>query len=709
MRNLLGRLNARSAEELTRIAAAWLVPLTATDRHAQVGQLYRALSDPRTVRDFWELLDDDERALVRLLALDEDIVLTIGQLANRLGLTEEQTHAIAARLYRKGVVVREGDDEPLPVGVAPRLFLPRELSSLFRRVLDEIEVGDVSRTPLSALLALLDDAEIDEAARIWGLNVIPGIRGRDEMTRRLLDQVSDLSRVHAVAAQRRRDADLIWRRLLDDSTGAPVPLRDAAAAAGLSGRDPDHAHRLRVALAELEGALLAWHTYRPDGSRWLFVPAEIRTPRPTEAGEQLSLTPVLAELVTPPAWRHPHAVAWDLLTILRGISAPNAPEIYLRSELPRSWRRRLNRRCWINGPDVPPVGYVEFLLALAVAEGLLTGSDKPDSPVRATAAIHTWRDQSFGEQTARLRKRWMESTSWLEGAEREDVEVWGADWRGFRRRLLTKVDALDAGVWFPLDDVTSWLAASDADMLGPTFTAATARSTAAGDELTRRRAAIAEVAGVALTTSLEWFSIVEIATIPRRAKVVRRTNVPGVPSANAPLFQAAEAGPRSFELRPGSIVAVENPSPRQIWTLNAFAMPETLDRTSLYKLTPDTVSEALASGYDPEQIIAFLEAETRAPLDPAFRAEFTKWTSELCRIQFRRTLSLTTDETETLEAVNSRLVLAGFAVELAGNTLLVELPPGNSANAERAILQLLREANFAPQAAPPQFGRQREG
>src|SRR3954467_3509001 len=107
MRNLLGRLNARSTDELTRIAAAWLVPLTASNRHAQVGQLYRALSDPRTVRDFWELLDEDERALVRLLALGDDTALTIDQLANPRGHTEEKPPAPPPRLYRKGVVVRE--------------------------------------------------------------------------------------------------------------------------------------------------------------------------------------------------------------------------------------------------------------------------------------------------------------------------------------------------------------------------------------------------------------------------------------------------------------------------------------------------------------------------------------------------------------------------------------------------------------------------
>jgi hypothetical protein len=184
--------------------------------------------------------------------------------------------------------------------------------------------------------------------------------------------------------------------------------------------------------------------------------------------------------------------------------------------------------------------------------------------------------------------------------------------------------------------------------------------------------------------------------------------VPVPPTSETPLLQKADTGERRFEMRPGNIVAIENPSPRQVWTLSAFALPETLDRISLFKLTPDTVAEALASGYELEQITSFLEAETKAALDPSFVAEFARWTGDLHRIQYRRTLSLTADGAGSLDAAKTRLALAGFAVEVIADTLLVELPAGSGANAERAILQLLREAGFAPQAAQAQLGRQRE-
>jgi hypothetical protein len=105
---------------------------------------------------------------------------------------------------------------------------------------------------------------------------------------------------------------------------------------------------------------------------------------------------------------------------------------------------------------------------------------------------------------------------------------------------------------------------------------------------------------------------------------------------------------------------------------------------------------------------SFLETETKAPLEKSIATEFAQWTGDLHRIQYRRTLSLTADGAGSLDAAKTRLALAGFAVDVIGDTLLVELPAGNGANAERAILQLLREAGFAPQAAPAQLGRQRE-
>ena len=68
MRNLIGRLNARSQTDLDRIAVAWRMVITAPDKAGTVAQVIRTLTDIRAVRDAWWSLDDNDRALLTVLS-----------------------------------------------------------------------------------------------------------------------------------------------------------------------------------------------------------------------------------------------------------------------------------------------------------------------------------------------------------------------------------------------------------------------------------------------------------------------------------------------------------------------------------------------------------------------------------------------------------------------------------------------------------------
>jgi hypothetical protein len=701
MRNLLGRLNARTMEELTRIAAAWQVPLSAGDRHGMMSRLYRALADPRTVRDCWERLPGDERAMVRLLAVSEETALTLPELATHLGMAEEDVRQIAVRLYHKAIVVREGDDEPLPVGVLPRLFLPRELTLLFRRVQDEIDAGDISETPLRALLALLDDRELEEAAETWGVRVIAGLRGREDLVRQLLQQVGDANRVAAVAGKRRRDAGLIWRRLREAPDGAPVALAEAAEAAGLAIGDARQAQRLREALAELEGALLVWHTYRPGGSRWLFIPSEIRTPSPVRRDDLPALNPVLVPPTWSPPWRSPFALAWDLLTLLRELSVAAAPQVHDAADLPRSWRRQINRALWHRGADLPPVGYLELLATLARAEGLLQGGAEPGQEALAVGpAIRLWRDRSFADQTARLQWWWLASQSWIEGSARDDVDVWGAEWVPFRRKLLVHLAALADDAWYSLEDLARWLAARDPEMLGATFTVATARhveSTDAGDA-GRRRAAIAEVAAVTVETAFRWFGLIDVAESGRRERVVRLAAA-GRAVAGAQPLPAADVpveGP-PLVLAAAGDVELRDPSPLRVWSLSAFAEVEHLDRVSTYRLTEDSVGRALTAGFETRQIVSFLSAQAAVPVPPDVERRLHEWSRGFRRVRLRRAVVVTPDDPARLDELRTAIERQGLATQPSGETLLVMLPVASDEDRETTLSTALREAGFTPQ------------
>src|SRR5215218_4679354 len=418
MRNLLGRLHARRLPELLRIAEAWSVPLYVDSKSEVVGALYRAMTDPRTMRDVWDRLDLAQRAMVDALtdASDAALAPTVDELAARLEVAATEARETALGLYRIGILFREGDDEPLPIGAVPRLLLPRELALLVRRLQDEMAAGNLAQSPVRVLLELLDDAELEAAAKIWGLRTVPGVARRRDLAVRLLRLINDPTRVERVVRGRGRDAVAVWK--IVSAAPGPVPLADVAADAGLGGPDTVTVARLRAALAELEGALLVWHAYRSDGTRWLFVPGE----------SQFSVLPelVVVELepgLAPP-WRHPDAVAWDLLTLLRIISTPQTP-VWEASESPPRWLlRAVAPRLWFGGKDGPPVGYFELLQALALAEGVLS-IDEDSRPRRIVTGPHArgWRGSAFGTQKVRLRERWLRMSRWVEGEPAGVVDV----------------------------------------------------------------------------------------------------------------------------------------------------------------------------------------------------------------------------------------------------------------------------------------------
>src|SRR5215213_4246019 len=710
MRNLLGRLHARSPEELSRIASAWQVSVSGGDKLGQVSQLYRAMSDPRTARDMWERLPADERALIAQFALGHETARSLGEIAGALEQTEADVRQTATRLYHKGIIAREGDDDPLPVGEAARLFLPRELADRFQRVQDEIDAGDVSSTPLRTLMSLLDEREVEEAAETWGVRVIPGIRTRDELTRQLLQNVGEANRLAAVERTLKRDATRVWKVIRDAPQGRPVSLAEAVSAAEFALDDSRQAQRVRQALTELEEALLVWHTYREDGSRWLFVPAEIRSPGAEPASEARA-----PEKADPPAElpapNHRHAVAWDLLSLLRALSPPQDKPVLDVRDVPRGWLRQLNAGLWNRETEAPPAGYLEFLVDLGRIEGLLSGGDPAvEDPFEVTAKVRAWRDRSFPEQTELLRAAWLGGSSWIEGEGRDDVDVWGADWPGFRFKLLAHLSQLEPGAFYQLDAVANWSAERDPEMLGSTFEVATARNTeVVFDEAASRRGAIAEVVRATLESAFRWFGLLDIVRVPRKPRLLRVTD-----------FGAALARGKSVPNEPAGNVApglsidgdgtvqLLVPSPLRVWSLTAFAELQELGEPAIYLVTERSIARALRAGFEVRHVERFLENQSGAPLPGELAERIVSWSTGVRRVRLTRMLRMEPDDPATLADLRSLAQMAGTDVVELDGTLFVAIADGAELTpAEATLLTRLREAGFTPQGlvqprpAPP--------
>jgi hypothetical protein len=710
MRNLLGRLHARRLPELLRIAEAWSVPLYADGKSEVVGALYRAMTDPRTMRDVWDRLDPAERAMVIVLADAPDSALapTVDELAARLGAAAPDVRETALRLYRTGVLFREGDDEPLPIGAVPRLLLPRELALQVRRIQDEMAAGNLAQSPLRVLLELLDDAELEAAAKIWGLRTVPGVARRRDLAARLLRLINDSSRVERVVRGRGRDAAAVWK--IVGTAPGPVPLAEVAAGAGLDGSDTVSVARLRAALAELEGALLVWHAYRGDGTRWLFVPAEIRSPGEGQASVLPDLVAIELEPGLAPPWRHPDAVAWDLLTLLRIVSNPQTP-VWEGAETPPRWLLRAAApRLWFGGKDGPPIGYLDLLQALALAEGILA-IDEDARPRRIVAGPHAraWRGIAFGAQTIRLRDRWLRLPRWIEGESAGVVDVWGADWRGMRPRLLTALADPEMGVvpprWVTLESLALRLAARYPRLLGPSFTAATARlggeAGAGVDEDEARTAALSDVIALELGGPFVWFALAEIVDRPGHARAIRLTQSGATLASRKPEPVEDDAGASLAPLTvdPSGEITLQSPSPERVWALTAFAEHVELGRQSHYRLTPGSLSAALAAGVELDQIVRLLERGSRQPLPSELAANLATWARGFRRVGMRRAVILRPDDAAERPVLLQALREADWTAEPLGDlAILVSLSPEvtDVARGEDALMRTLREAGHAP-------------
>lgn len=716
MRNLLGRLNARSSDDLVRIARFWRISLPGADRGRHVGTIYRVMTDLRACRDAWEQFDEIDRRIVRLLAVSESGPFTIAEIAEQLEEPEDAVRDNATRLFRVGVLSVQGDNQELPVGASPRLFLPRELGQDMRRILDEVDAGDQSRTPLRTLLEGRDDPELEETATRWGIRIIPGLRRRRELIDDILQQMSGRKRIAEVVENLSPPARSLWREVRRSGEQGPVPCAEAINRAGLAVPDapPTDAVRrgtvLRNALIELETASLVLHTYLDDGGRAFFIPREILNPGEIATAAPLpQLQPVEEDDIPAAESFHPFALAWDLLTIVREVISRGAPVWVPGESLSLTWQRQLNRRLWFGRDDIPPDGYLGMLFYLGLGVGVLepgprpqgAGADKHAVRPVPSSTVRQWRSRDFADQTAAMRDIWLSADQWIEGREREQIDVWGADWQGFRRRLLGALRDIGSEHWYFMRDVARKIANDEPGMIGPTFTAASARG--GRDDGDGRAGVIAQIIEIEIETALWWFGFVELSRVGRRGIAMRVTEAAqraARDSRAAPPVDEIPADIPDLTVSDTGLITLNRPAPVHVWSLSAFADAEQLRPTVTYQLRPGSVGRALGAGFDIDQITGYLERQGRQPLPDEVVRLLREWTAGYKRVRMRRAAVLTPDVETSVEQLRDVLAEAGLEVVEAGEGRVIVLLPAtgeDAAASEDALQSALRAAGYTGQ------------
>ncbi len=151
---------------------------------------------------------------------------------------------------------RSNNNPPKRGAETPKLYLPRELGSIFERRSNEQAAPTALDLPTGELIATLPFIEVEEAASLWGARVTPGVHARAELVNVIREQIERPDRVA------KRSGIL---RPAQSHCGGPCATRVAGyldAAREVTRLDNA---RFRIAVRELGARLLVWHHYEPSG------------------------------------------------------------------------------------------------------------------------------------------------------------------------------------------------------------------------------------------------------------------------------------------------------------------------------------------------------------------------------------------------------------------------------------------------------------
>lgn len=672
-RNLLPLLLDLTPAEVRAAADAWAVTLTKRTHADNVALLYQGMTDRWSFEERFDALPPLARDILGVLVVHHPEGLARDALAPMLGADVSDLTDALSTLRAAALTHRE------PSGV---LLVPREIGSRVARALRERGGEEAVAPSVPHLIAALDADELVGAARMWHIadvtSAAPGERER--LIAELRRRVTHARTLAEVETALTPGARRIVAALREEPE--PLPLADALAIAGA-----ETPAARRDLLRELTASLLACHAWL-WGERVLVMPNEFRSPITLSPTAPPPLVAVSAEPIG--SWRHPHALAWDVLTLLRFVEAEEARwPVGGVAALAEDYAlaRHLARALWVGVEGgVPPGAALAFLAAVAQARGLLTERDEGGRRIPTVPDPVAWAKQGFAAHTRALWQAWRGLSSWPEG-QGAGVQLWGVAWPAFRTRLLDALAECQPEQWHTLDNLLARLVLIRPPLLGDEFTAASAvgQTPADRDALTR---ACAEAT---LRTALTWFGVIEWGHAGKM-DAVRLTDVGRWLTERGPEPHVPPFGATPLGIQPDLTVLVLHPEPAHLWPLLALAEPDTLDRVAAYRITAGSLRRALRRGLPLPHIVRFLESRTGGPLSTATRATLDDWARSLRRVTLERAVILATDDPDTLAELTAVVRAMGAATEtLPDGRLLVRVPEDDD-----ALAGWLADADLTP-------------
>ncbi|MHB8647065.1 MAG: helicase-associated domain-containing protein [Thermomicrobiales bacterium] len=660
-RSLLTLLMDAPPAEIRAAAEAWDVHLTKRTHTDNVALLYQAMTDRWTVEDLLDGLPAQARDIAGALALGPEEGLAREELMTRLRLDPLDLSASLAALQQAAIVHRQSTGT---------LSLPRELATVIARAVRDRQRGDFAAPTITQLLESLDANVLLDAARRWHVTDAPtSLRpgDRERLLHALHARVRTPRALAEVEAALSPGARRVVAALREESS--PLPLSEATALAGAEGPSAR-----RALLVEMTASLVACHGWS-WGERMLVMPVEFRAPAMT----QMPLPPLNAVSAEPvQGWRHPFALAWDLLTLLRLIEHeasrwPSGGIAALADDHPLI--ERVASRFWASlDTTMPPSGALAFLAALGRARGLIAERDEDGRHLLAINDPVTWAKLGFGAQTRELFAAWRGMAGWLEG-QGTATQLWGVEWPAFRARLLDALSQCQPGHWYLLDNLLARLVQVRPSLLGEEFTAASAVGQAPPD----RDALVRGCIEATLRSTLSWFGVVAWGRTAM-GEAVQITDVGWWLLGRGPEPVVPPFGPSPLAVQPDLTVLVLHAEPSHLWPLLALADVATLDRVSIYQITAASLRRALRRGLAFDQVVRFLESRTGGALADAIRVTLEEWMRAVRRVVLDRVILLAADEQEILDEAVALARAHGASVQmLPDGRALIHVPDGDDA------------------------------
>ena len=682
LRNLLGRLNARSYEDLGEIAAAWRVPVSSRDRGTQVSALYRAMTRPTIMREMWDGFSPQTRSLVQTVIAAGDDGLTVDEVSEQSGLPQETVRAELGTLYRSGLIASEGSILTLPVGESPIVFVPRELATAIANVVEELERGDISNLPFVDLIALRPDRDLFEAADLLRLDYVPGLATRSDISDLLAQRLTNPTARMQMIDGLSHDVRTMWDRLQSAPPGTPISVESLIS----QGNDRTHFGRL-TALNDLEDRMLIWPTVM-NGARSMFVPV------PGEAEVSGAIPKPLVSNFQQIAWRPESPIAWDLTVLLQRLIGPLASPDLDPLELSVDESAMIARMLWNATDGVIPPSYLATLLDLAAALALVEEPDDGSTRYERTERTREWRLGPWGTQAGRLRSAWMNAATWIEGDTSTGIEPWQVDWQGYRVKLLHHLSALEPDRVYRLSDLVTWIAEFDPELVGSRASVAVLHPSRMETDETGPDG-LRALLRHSIVTVLNWFGLVDLVPIGVdelgvriNLELRRVTRAQGGPDTGEP-------DRAKTQVLPDLTIELTEPSAIQVWSILAFADPEELGQTSRFQMTSETIRGAQFAGFRTEQITQFLErqADGKVPNDLATLIEARA--AESLGIDMTASVVITAANDEDALALATLLGGANFVVRRVLRVLHVAVGVRQSvvADVER-ISSIVEAANL---------------